>query len=752
MSFEIHPWKVVETGLDKERMRLSESLTSTGNGYMGMRGNFEEDYTGDTHLGTYIGGVWFPDKTRVGWWKNGYPLYFGKVINAVRLNGIHVEVDGETLDLNTAQVEAFYRELDMQNGLFLRRFTVRTAGGSVQVEAERFVSLAQKELLAVRYRLTPDYDAHVVMRPYLDANVRNLDSNYEETFWDMLEEEETEDALALLTKTKENPFGTPRFAVSAAMSCWADGLEMAGRRLDSGYVETRYEGDVAAGEDVVMEKYALCFTSRDYDEKVLSTLSLKAAARAREVGYDALRDAHTAAWRDRWAGCDVTIQGDDAAQQGIRFNLFQLLSTYSGDDARLNIGPKGFTGEKYGGATYWDTEAYCLPVYMAIAGQDVAKQLLLYRWLQLDGAYHNARQQGLKGALYPMVTFTGVECHNEWEITFEEIHRNGAIAHAIFNYATYTGDMDYMLREGLDVLCGVARFYTDRVHFSNRHGKYMIHGATGPNEYENNVNNNWYTNRIAAWSIGLFVTQARRASQERRRELAITEDELAHMVDVVEKMYYPEDAELGIFVQHDTFLDKELMPASDIPAGERPINQHWSWDHILRSCFIKQADVLQGLYFLNHLYDVETIRRNFDFYEPMTVHESSLSPCVHSILAAQLGYRQKAVEMYQRTARLDLDNINNDTDDGLHITSMAGSWLAIAHGFAGMRTTDGLSLSPFLPDAWQGYAFQFHYRGRVIRVSVRPGQALVELLEGKPLKMTLCGQEQTLSDSISHAL
>ncbi len=752
MSFEIHPWKVVETELDKERMRLSESLTSTGNGYMGMRGNFEEDYTGDTHLGTYIGGVWFPDKTRVGWWKNGYPLYFGKVINAVRLNGIHVEVDGETLDLNTAQVEAFYRELDMQNGLFLRRFTVRTAGGSVQVEAERFVSLAQKELLAVRYSLTPDYDAHVVMRPYLDANVRNLDSNYDETFWDMLEEEETEDALALLTKTKENPFGTPRFAVSAAMSCWADGLEMAGRRLDSGYVETRYEGDVAAGEDVVMEKYALCFTSRDYDEKVLSTLSLKAAARAREVGYDALRDAHTAAWRDRWAGCDVTIQGDDAAQQGIRFNLFQLLSTYSGDDARLNIGPKGFTGEKYGGATYWDTEAYCLPVYMAIAGQDVAKQLLLYRWLQLDGAYHNARQQGLKGALYPMVTFTGVECHNEWEITFEEIHRNGAIAHAIFNYATYTGDMDYMLREGLDVLCGVARFYTDRVHFSNRHGKYMIHGVTGPNEYENNVNNNWYTNRIAAWSIGLFVTQARRASQERRRELAITEDELAHMVDVVEKMYYPEDAELGIFVQHDTFLDKELMPASDIPAGERPINQHWSWDHILRSCFIKQADVLQGLYFLNHLYDVETIRRNFDFYEPMTVHESSLSPCVHSILAAQLGYRQKAVEMYQRTARLDLDNINNDTDDGLHITSMAGSWLAIAHGFAGMRTTDGLSLSPFLPDAWQGYAFQFHYRGRVIRVSVRPGQALVELLQGKPLKMTLCGQEQTLSDSISHAL
>ena len=752
MSFDIHPWKVVETSLDKEHMRLSESLTSIGNGYMGMRGNFEEDYSGDTHLGTYIGGVWFPDKTRVGWWKNGYPQYFGKVINAVRMNGIHVEVDGVNLDLNQCEVTDFTRELDLQNGLFQRRFTVKLPGGTVDVRAERFVSLAEKELLCIRYSVTPSFAAHVVMRPYLDANVRDLGSNYEEMFWDMLCEEEGEDGVAVLTKTKENPFGTPRFAVSAAMSCWAENMEMDKREMRSGYVESVYAGTVEAGETASLEKYVLCFTSRDYEQKVLTTMALRAASHARERGYEELRAAHTAAWRERWAGCDVTIEGDDAAQQGIRFNLFQLLSTYSGEDARLNIGPKGFTGEKYGGATYWDTEAYCLPVYMAIAGQDVAKQLLLYRWLQLDGAYENARQQGLKGALYPMVTFNGIECHNEWEITFEEIHRNGAIAHAIFNYATYTGDTAYMVHEGLDVLCGIARFYTDRVHFSKRVQKYMIHGVTGPNEYENNVNNNWYTNRIAAWSIGLFVTQARRASKERLDKLGVTPQELAHMLDVVERMYYPEDAQLGIFVQHDTFLDKDLMPASDIPAQERPINQHWSWDHILRSCFIKQADVLQGLYFLNHLYDEDTIRRNFDFYEPMTVHESSLSPCVHSILAAQLGYHDKAVEMYERTARLDLDNINNDTADGLHITSMAGSWLAIAHGFAGMRTTDGLSLKPFLPEAWKGYAFQFHYRGRVIRVSVRPGEARVELLEGQPLTLTLCGQEMRLEDCIVHAI
>ncbi len=748
MPFEIHPWKVRETGLEPETLRFAESLTSTGNGYMGMRGNFEEDYSGDTHLGTYVGGVWFPDKTRVGWWKNGYPQYFGKAINALRLMGIHVEIDGVPLDLHKAQVLSFVRELDMKTGIFLRCFTVKTPKGTIQVRAERFVSLAQKELLAISYAITLDYEAQVRMRPYLDGHVKNLDSNYEETFWDMLEEAEGDNALALLVKTKENPFQAPRFAVSAAMSCWAEGLDFEANQLEEGYVETSFAGTVSAGETATLEKYALLFTSRDHEQEVLSTMALKAAARAREVGYAELRAAHVAAWKERWASCDVTIQGDDAAQQGIRFNLFQLLSTYSGEDPRLNIGPKGFTGEKYGGATYWDTEAYCLPVYMAVAGKDVAKQLLLYRYLQLDGAYENARQQGLKGALFPMVTFTGLECHNEWEITFEEIHRNAAMAHAIFTYATYTGDMEYMLREGLDVLCGVARFYTDRAHFSKRSGLYMIHGVTGPNEYENNVNNNWYTNRMAAWSIELFCKVAGVASKQRKESLGITEEELRHMNDVAEGMYYPYDGELGIFVQHDTFLDKELMPAEAIPQAQRPINQHWSWDKILRSCFIKQADVLQGLYFLGYLYDQDVKKRHFDFYEPMTVHESSLSPCVHSILAAELGYEDKAMEMYRRTARLDLDNVNHDTEDGLHITSMAGSWLAIAQGFAGMRTVEGLCLSPFLPEAWEGYSFQFLYRERRIRVAVDRKGVTVELLEGQPLEITLFAQKQNLVSTL----
>jgi maltose phosphorylase len=752
MAFGVHPWKIVQTGLDIENIRLAESLTSVANGYMGMRGNFEEDFSGGAHIGTYVGGVWFPDKTRVGWWKNGYPEYFGKVVNAVRMNGIHVRIDGETVDLAHMPCENYTCELDLQTGVVSRCFTVRTRKGKSAISVRRFLSASQKELMAVSYAVTPDHDAGIECVPYLDGHVKNIDSHSGETFWEFPEEEETENALGLLTKTKANPFGTPRFAVAAAMSVWADGLELKEKTVNEGLVEAVYTGIVPAGTTAAIEKYVLCFTDRDQDEKLLLTLALQAAARARETGFDGALEAHRGVWRARWAACDVEIQGDAEAQQGIRYNLFQLLGAYSGDDARLNIGPKGFSGEKYGGATYWDTEGFCFPLYMAVAGERVARQLLLYRYIQLDGAETNARSLGLPGALFPMVTFTGVECHNEWEITFEEIHRNAAIAHAIFDYTTYTGDESYQLAEGLDVLCGIARFYAGRVHYNQRTQKYMIHGVTGPNEYENNVNNNWYTNRMAAWCIAYFCDAYERADEKRREALGLSPGELSRMRKIAGNMYLPEDRETGIFIQHDTFMDKDLMPASDLPDGDRPLNKHWSWDRILRSCFLKQADVLQGMYFLNHLYDLETKKRNFDFYEPMTVHESSLSPCVHAILAAELHYQEKSVEMFERTARLDLDNVNRDTDDGLHVTSMAGGWLSIVHGFAGMRTVEGLSFSPFLPSKWEGYAFQLLYRGRRLRVDVSKRDVKIILLEGDPLDVKLYQKSYQLKDTVSALL
>lgn len=290
-----------------------------------------------------------------------------------------------------------------------------------------------------------------------------------------------------------------------------------------------------------------------------------------------------------------------------------------------------------------------------------------------------------------MVTVNGEECHNEWEITFEEIHRNGAVAYAIFNYIRYTGDTAYLADCGLEVLLSVARFWAQRITWSGARQKYVMLGVTGPNEYENNVDNNWYTSYIACWSMRYAAESAAWVRENRPADYARIcakrrFDETAETkrwLEIADGMYFGEDRELGIFLQQDGYLDKEQTLAKDLDPADRPINQRWSWDRILRSCLIKQADVLQGLYFFGDDFDLDTVRRNFRFYEARTVHESSLSPCVHAILAARIGDLDKAYELYLRTARLDLDDYNREVREGCHVTSMAGSWALGGRGFRG---------------------------------------------------------------------
>jgi len=744
---EIHPWSIRSTKLEKEHKRLQESLTSLGNGYMGMRGNFEETYSGDSHLGTYIGGVWFPDKTRVGWWKNGYPKYFGKAINALNYSKVAIYVDGQEVDLGKHAPTDFVLELDMHSGVLHRQFTLF----GVQFRISKFLSVAQKELALIRWDITAsDGKTHKVrIDAVIDADVKNEDANYEEKFWQVLARDVAADRGSIATQTVANPFGVDQFIVNAEQT-FAGDFTATGHDSSDWRVTNRFEAEVGAAPKT-FEKRVIITTSRDYDglaavQKAGRDLSAKISGH----NHADLLAAHKAGWKQRWDIADVVISGNDEAQQGIRFNLFQLFATYYGEDARLNIGPKGFTGEKYGGATYWDTEAYAVPLYLALAEPNVTRNLLKYRHNQLPQAQHNARQQGLAGALYPMVTFTGVECHNEWEITFEEIHRNGAIPYAIYNYTNYTGDDSYLAKEGLEVLVEVSRFWADRVHYSKRHGKYMIHGVTGPNEYENNINNNWYTNTLAAWVLQYTLDALQKHP---RPDLNISDAERGKWQDIIANMYYPEDKEQGIFVQHDGFLDKDIRPVSALSPDDLPLNQKWSWDKILRSPFIKQADVLQGIYFFGDRYTLDEKRRNFDYYEPMTVHESSLSPSIHAILAAELGKEAKAVEMYQRTARLDLDNYNNDTEDGLHITSMTGSWLAIVQGFAQMKTWGGtLSFAPFLPSDWTGYTFHINYRGRLIKIEVDGKNVTLRLLKGDALPLKLYGETLTLKDSHSAPL
>lgn len=740
--FDIDPWKIIESKFDPSKQKQAESIFSIGNGSFGQRANFEENYSGPSLQGSYIGGVYYPDKTRVGWWKNGYPEYFAKVLNSTNWIGIQISIDGEQLDIHNQQIKHFHRELDMKTGILKRMVRVVFANGKeLAIESTRFCSMAREEIGAIAYTVTPiNFSGNVKFTPYLDGNVTNHDANYDEFFW--LEDSRKVDLQKgiICTRTKKTDFCV---ATAMRFSFWKE-KELLTIHPNSFqrelYVENNFEYYLEQGIAYTLKKYVAITSTINHSEFELAAKAIKRVRDAYTTGFDVLRQEHEDAWAQIWQSADIVIDGDVASQQGIRFNIFHLYQTYTGKNAKLNIGPKGFTGEKYGGATYWDTEAYCLPFYLKTADPKVARQLLVYRYNHLDRAIENAEKLGFKdgAALYPMVTMNGEECHNEWEITFEEIHRNGAIAFAIYNYVRHTGDVEYLETFGLPVLAGIARFWAQRFNWSEAKQAYVMLGVTGPNEYENNVNNNWYTNYIARWCIS-YCLQVN-AKIQRSLPEKLTTREVEQFKHIVDHVYFPVLEGTEVFLQQDGFMDKEQLSASDIPSAQRPINQHWSWDRILRSIFIKQADVLQGIYLFEDHFSLEQIKENFDFYEPKTVHESSLSPCVHVILAAKIGRLDKALELYLRTSRLDLDDYNHEADEGLHITSMAGTWMSVVEGLAGVRVyEDGLAITPQIPSAWQRYSFQIRYQNEPLLVDVSQKEIKITNLGSKLLSCELAG-------------
>jgi maltose phosphorylase len=725
---------------------------------MGQRANFEENYTGETFQGSYIAGIYYPDKTKVGWWKNGYPEYFAKVLNAPNWIGINIEINGENLDLNTCTaIKNFRRELNMKEGWYNRSFEATLQNGTlIAVNIRRFLSIILDEVGIINYEITPlNKDSKIIYKPYVDAGVTNEDANWDEKFWEPLEIKKSANEGFVTARTFKTHFEVTTFMHNSILENGIK-IHISPSSIDTTSDKIQFEYDVIVGQGQKSSIQKIGGYTVSLNHKNTLSAAEKAIQAALALGYDQLLEDQKEAWSKIWERSDVTIDGDVKAQQGIRFNIFQLNQTYLGKDSRLNIGPKGFTGEKYGGSTYWDTEAYCIPFYMATKDQQVARNLLTYRYNHLEKAIENAENNlGFKNgaALYPMVTMNGEECHNEWEITHEEIHRNGAIAFAIFNYYRFTGDYSYIPEKGLEVLIAIARFWHQRANFSRDKNQYVILGVTGPNEYENNVNNNFYTNFIAKWCIDYTYEQLQKVSMEfpsdHKRiieKTKLADSELKEWKKVADNMHFPVSTALGIYLQQDGFLDKDLVPVKDMDPAQRPINQKWSWDRVLRSPYIKQADVLQCFYFFEEHFSKEELKRNFEFYESFTVHESSLSPCVHSIQAAALDKMDMAYTFYLRTSRLDLDDYNKEVEEGCHITSMAGTWMSIVEGFGGMRVkNDRLHFSPKIPKEWEGYSFKINFRNQILKVAITHFETTFSVDGNKDLTIAVNGKNVTVS-------
>ncbi|PKP27132.1 MAG: family 65 glycosyl hydrolase [Bacteroidetes bacterium HGW-Bacteroidetes-2] len=752
-----NPWSILEEGFNPNHIKSSESIFSLGNAVMGQRASFEEKYSGNTFQGSYIAGIYYPDKTRVGWWKNGYPKYFAKVLNAPSWIGINVIINNEELDLNACvNVKNFKRELNMKEGILYRSFSATLHNGiEIAVKSTRFLSLAFDELGAIKFEVTPiNQDATISFITYLDSGIKNQDSNWDDQFWDTKKVSIENNQAHIEANTLKTFFFVNTFMENKTFLNGKEFQIPPETNSTQTYAGLSYTNKTSKGETFSVQKLGGYTTSLNHDSEKLISAAKNTLKTANALGFEKLKKTQLKAWEEIWRHSDITIEGDIKAQQGIRFSIFQLNQTYLGKDSRLNIGPKGFTGEKYGGSTYWDTEAYCIPFYMATKNKFVARNLLEYRYRQLDKAIENATKLGFTNgaALFPMVTMNGEECHNEWEITFEEIHRNGAIAFAIFNYVRYTNDYSYIPEKGLEVLIAIARFWQQRTNFSDAKNKYVILGVTGPNEYENNVNNNWYTNYIAKWCINYAIEQINHIKQYYEKDFVrimhkakLSEAEIKKWKLVADNLYFPYDENKKVFLQQEGFLDKELIPVKDLNKSQRPINQKWSWDRILRSAYIKQADVLQGFYFFEDHFTTEELQRHFDFYEPFTVHESSLSPCVHAIQAAKLGRMEQAYQFYLRTSRLDLNDYNHEVEEGCHITSMAGTWMSIVEGFGGMRIKENmLHFSPKIPEQWISYSFKINFRGQVIQVYVTKECCSFELHGNTPLEIVVHEKTVTL--------
>lgn len=754
-------WNIIENGFNADRLLMSESIFSLGNGRFGQRGNFEEPYSSTSYRGSYIAGISFLDNTRVNWWKNGFPHYFTRIPNAPDWSHINLRLIDEELDLAQWHVDRFQRRLDMQHGISYREAEVTSPRGTqLKLHVEHVADMARPDLCLIRYSITSiNYNGKLSFVPLLNANVIDNNERPNSKIWNILRIGATSECAYLWAQTRRED----------SQICYAMTYELLKNNKHIISNPIRIEKDKQAGfsigaeikpgEEITLIKYVSINSSLYYERNNLVEEATSAAIHAKGIGWNKLLKEHCEAWKEIWDNTDVIIEGDPEAQQAIRYNIFQLYQTYRGDDPRLNIGPKGFTGEKYGGNTYWNTELCCVPFFLLSTQHDISKNLLIYRYNQLPKAIENARKLGLGNgaALFPQVTSNGEECHCEWEITFEEIHRNSIIAYAIWQYVHMTGSYDYLAHYGLEVMIAICRFWVQRVSFSTPKQKYVILGVTGPNEYENNVDNNWYTNfscmQCFRMALDAIEVVSKKYPKEYTRICQTTNfkatEETKQWQEIIDNIYLPEDKDKGIFVQHDGYMDKILQSVDAIPPNERPINQHWSWDRILRSCYIKQSDVLLGIYLYYNDFDTDTIRRNFEFYEPMTVHESSLSPHIHSVLAARIGEVEKAYELFLHATRLDLDDYNNEAAEGLHITSMPGSWIAIVRGFAGLQLYKGnLRLSPIKPHKWKRYCFKTYYQQRTLLIEV-DDEIHITLITGNSLTIGIYNRTYTLETNVT---
>ncbi|RSZ59598.1 glycoside hydrolase family 65 protein [Massilia atriviolacea] len=751
------PWSLRETSFDPATHFLHETLFALGNGYIGQRATPEEGYSGPAGSsldGTYLNG--FYESEAIVYPEAAYGLARTRqfMLNVPNAKGIAIWIGDERFDPLQGTLDRYERVLDFRTGVLRRSLEWTSAGGKrLGLVTRRVVSLADKHLFALDVELTAlNFSGQVRVESGIDGAVRNQEAGDDPRIGSavsgpalhLLALEQGATMSSLTQRTHNSGFTL----VSAIDTLAAVAGSAISRDLAASHSFT-FDLDVMLPQRLT--KYGVYFSSRDYPEAELAGLAGAALAKARLDGFDALCARQAAYLADFWDRADVEIAGDDALQQGIRFNQFHLLQSV-GRDGKTNIAAKGVTGEGYEGHYFWDTEIYIFPFFL-YSKPDVARALLAYRYAGLEQARARARQMShAKGALYPWRTIAGEECSAYFPAGTAQYHINADIAYSIKLYLDATGDLDYMAQAGAEIVLETARIWIGIGNY-DRAGRFCINEVTGPDEYTALVNNNYYTNAMAqmhlrfAAEIVDTLRGARAHDFERiAQAIGLDDAEPAAWRRAAGRMALPYDAALGIHEQDDSFLGKKPWDFAATPKENYPLLLHYHPLVIYRHQVCKQADVVLALLLLSDQFTQDDKKRDFDYYEAVTTHDSSLSSCIFSIIASEVGYHDKAYDYFLETARLDLDDTHGNTHYGVHTAAMAGTWMGVAYGFAGMRVADGaLRFAPTLPPRWQHYQFRIHIHGALLQVRVDAAEARYTLLQGESLTLTHASERVSLT-------
>jgi alpha,alpha-trehalose phosphorylase len=743
--FRVEPWSLREMALDLDVLAQAESVFALSNGHIGWRGNLDE---GEPHglPGSYLNGVYEDRPLPAAESAYGVPHSVQTVINVTNGKLIRLFVDDEPFDVRYGTLRAHERVLDFRDGVLRRNAEwVSPAGGTVRVSSTRMVSFTQRAIAAIRYEVEPvDDKLRIAVQSELLANEQlpaqtsdprhgaDLDNSLMQEF------QGTHDHAAVVVHSTRSS----RLRIGAGMDHLIEGADP---RIEShvfpdgGLITAA--AVLAPGQRLSLIKFVAYGWSGARSLPGVRDQVWAALTAARQTGWDGLLAEQRAFLDDFWDRADVQIDGDTEIQQAVRFALFHVLQAGVRGESRP-IPAKGLTGPGYDGHAFWDTEAFVLPVLTFTAPDAVASAL---RWRRdvLPAALDRAAQLGLAGAAFPWRTIHGEECSGYWPAGTAAFHINADIAAAVVGYVDATGDVEFERDAGMDLLTHTARLWRSLGHHDAQ-GRFHIDGVTGPDEYSAIADDNVFTNLMARDNL-LAAADVAERYPDRARELGIGAEESASWRDAAQSMHVPYDEALGVHPQAEGFTRHQVWDFEHTTPDQYPLLLHFPYFDLYRKQVVKQADLVLAMHMCGSQFTAEQKARNFDYYEPLTVRDSSLSACTQAVIAAEVGHLSLAFDYLGEAAMMDLKDLEHNTSDGVHIASLAGAWVAVVGGFAGLRYRGGhVSFAPRLPEGLNRLAFSLLLRGQRLRVEITPASARYLLAEGEPIKISHHGTALTV--------